>query len=136
MRGGGSGESGSVQEFFFFSSRRRHTRFDCDWSSDVCSSDLMSLWRVRALLAVVAVAMAVGLSAALAGQTGATPSTGDTEWRFFGGDAGATRYSPANQISSDNVRMLRVAWGWSSRNFGPRPATTMQVSPLMVNGVM
>src|SRR2546430_15688684 len=27
--------------FFFFSSRRRHTRFDCDWSSDVCSSDLL-----------------------------------------------------------------------------------------------
>src|SRR5256886_5824943 len=29
-----------VYGFFFFSSRRRHTRFDCDWSSDVCSSDL------------------------------------------------------------------------------------------------
>src|SRR2546427_5717482 len=29
--------------FFFFSSRRRHTRFDCDWSSDVCSSDLRAL---------------------------------------------------------------------------------------------
>src|SRR5256886_6525697 len=28
---------------FFFSSRRRHTRFDCDWSSDVCSSDLLIL---------------------------------------------------------------------------------------------
>src|SRR5690606_39388800 len=26
--------------FFFFSSRRRHTRFSRDWSSDVCSSDL------------------------------------------------------------------------------------------------
>src|SRR2546430_13655911 len=26
--------------FFFFPSRRRHTIFDCDWSSDVCSSDL------------------------------------------------------------------------------------------------
>src|SRR2546430_11748530 len=25
---------------FLFSSRRRHTIFDCDWSSDVCSSDL------------------------------------------------------------------------------------------------
>src|SRR5689334_7092922 len=25
--------------FFFFSSRRRHTRWNCDWSSDVCSSD-------------------------------------------------------------------------------------------------
>src|SRR5205085_3446403 len=29
-----------VRSVFFFSSRRRHTRFDCDWSSDVCSSDL------------------------------------------------------------------------------------------------
>src|SRR2546430_16505200 len=28
---------------FFFSSRRRHTRFDCDWSSDVCSSDLFQI---------------------------------------------------------------------------------------------
>src|SRR6266480_693706 len=36
----------SVRElcfFFFFSSRRRHTRLTCDWSSDVCSSDLP--WR-------------------------------------------------------------------------------------------
>src|SRR5947207_15228572 len=29
--------------FFFFSSRRRHTRSLCDWSSDVCSSDLRAL---------------------------------------------------------------------------------------------
>src|SRR5688572_32109872 len=28
---------------FFFSSRRRHTSFYCDWSSDVCSSDLPDL---------------------------------------------------------------------------------------------
>src|SRR2546430_12888954 len=32
---------------FFFSSRRRHTRFDCDWSSDVCSSDLEELRGLR-----------------------------------------------------------------------------------------
>src|SRR2546430_381093 len=46
--------------FFFFSSRRRHTRFDCDWSSDVCSSDLLmrSSWlpgttpRMRSLIGV------------------------------------------------------------------------------------
>src|SRR5882762_2981096 len=31
--------------FFFFSSRRRHTRFKCDWSSDVCSSDLLAAGR-------------------------------------------------------------------------------------------
>src|SRR5260370_13607428 len=29
--------------FFFFSRRRRHTRFKCDWSSDVCSSDLNAI---------------------------------------------------------------------------------------------
>src|SRR5260221_4295420 len=29
--------------FFFFSSRRRHTRSLCDWSSDVCSSDLSGI---------------------------------------------------------------------------------------------
>src|SRR3712207_7788387 len=29
-----------VRVFFFFSSRRRHTRYWRDWSSDVCSSDL------------------------------------------------------------------------------------------------
>src|SRR5690348_393503 len=33
----------SVCAFFFFSSRRRHTRWTGDWSSDVCSSDLIEL---------------------------------------------------------------------------------------------
>src|SRR5256886_4503203 len=31
---------GALVHVVFFASRRRHTRFDCDWSSDVCSSDL------------------------------------------------------------------------------------------------
>src|SRR5260370_37425548 len=34
---------------FFFSSRRRHTRFKCDWSSDVCSSDLVNFHPDRRL---------------------------------------------------------------------------------------
>src|SRR5256886_7250769 len=37
-------------ENFFFSSRRRHTRFDCDWSSDVCSSDLTKAILTRNML--------------------------------------------------------------------------------------
>src|SRR5690242_21591372 len=32
-----------LSTFFFFSSRRRHTRLTCDWSSDVCSSDLVDV---------------------------------------------------------------------------------------------
>src|SRR5699024_11607612 len=31
-----------IHKFFFFSSRRRHTRSKRDWSSDVCSSDLFN----------------------------------------------------------------------------------------------
>src|SRR3989440_752026 len=37
--------------FFFFSSRRRHTRSDRDWSSDVCSSDLHAFRCARELQA-------------------------------------------------------------------------------------
>src|SRR2546422_5682457 len=33
----------AISIFFFFSSRRRHTRCSRDWSSDVCSSDLFPL---------------------------------------------------------------------------------------------
>src|SRR5690242_21307372 len=36
--------------FFFFSSRRRHTRLTCDWSSDVCSSDLCKHVRSNAIV--------------------------------------------------------------------------------------
>src|SRR2546430_17426978 len=39
--------------FFFFSSRRRHTRFDCDWSSDVCSSDLNCFHERKSRLASI-----------------------------------------------------------------------------------
>src|SRR5690606_39635407 len=35
---------------FFFSSRRRHTRFSRDWSSDVCSSDLCDPHRIPMVL--------------------------------------------------------------------------------------
>src|SRR2546430_6362398 len=45
--------SSSCLCFFFFSSRRRHTRFDCDWSSDVCSSDLGNARSFYVLLGLV-----------------------------------------------------------------------------------
>src|SRR5688572_14131973 len=51
---------GSV--FFFFSSRRRHTRFDCDWSSDVCSSDLDGSSDPESLLAADRAVYAAGWS--------------------------------------------------------------------------
>src|SRR3989449_3951365 len=39
---------------FFFSSRRRHTRCSRDWSSDVCSSDLVRPWQADPLITTVA----------------------------------------------------------------------------------
>src|SRR5690606_9319774 len=41
----------STSYAFFFSSRRRHTRFSRDWSSDVCSSDLADYEKIRTRLA-------------------------------------------------------------------------------------
>src|SRR2546430_5806884 len=43
--------SSAIYFVFFFSSRRRHTRFDCDWSSDVCSSDLEAIAAMKAGMA-------------------------------------------------------------------------------------
>src|SRR2546430_5957739 len=56
----------AVLAYFFVSSRRRHTRFGCDWSSDVCSSDLGTA--SSALLAGV-----IGF-AGIASFQGATPA--------------------------------------------------------------
>src|SRR6266480_6232729 len=47
--------------FFFFSSRRRHTRLTCDWSSDVCSSDLVAAVAL-AFAGLVLAAAFVGLT--------------------------------------------------------------------------
>src|SRR3982750_4130270 len=44
-----------VHDFFFFSSRRRHTRYWRDWSSDVCSSDLLTGWFTPTEAGLVAV---------------------------------------------------------------------------------
>src|SRR3712207_8557539 len=43
---------GRVDDFVFFSSRRRHTRYWRDWSSDVCSSDL-EVYKRRSALGLV-----------------------------------------------------------------------------------
>src|SRR2546421_12883278 len=66
--------------YFFFSSRRRHTRSDRDWSSDVCSSDLMDL---DTLIVTVFCLVDDALAAELAGQRlrqrGPRPRLSDSE---------------------------------------------------------
>src|SRR5205807_3371833 len=64
---------------FFFSSRRRHTRLQGDWSSDVCSSDLRALERLELLDAKLSRAVLRGRDA---GNIILLPDTDvqDAEW--------------------------------------------------------
>ena len=58
------------------------------------------------------------------------------EWRFYGGDAGSTKYSPLDQINASNVKQLEIVWRWKAENFGPRPDYNWEVTPLMAGGVL
>jgi quinoprotein glucose dehydrogenase len=66
------------------------------------------------------------------GQSGAAGG----EWRYWGGDAGSTRYSPLDQITRDNVRALEVVWRWRAANFGPEPETYYRATPLYADGLL
>ena len=64
------------------------------------------------------------------------------EWRYYGGDAASTKYSPLAQITPANVKNLQVAWRWSSpdneivkTNPTARPGG-FQDTPIMANGVL
>ncbi len=82
-------------------------------------------------LLLLAIAVTV-FATSLAAQQGATGG----EWRYYGGDNGATGYSPLDQINRENVGELTVAWRWNASNFGPRPEGMYQTRPIMVGGVL
>lgn len=64
----------------------------------------------------------------------AQKGSGGADWRYISGDAGGTKYSPLDQIDASNVGKLKIAWRWTSENFGPRPDYNLEVTPLAVNG--
>ncbi len=71
---------------------------------------------------------------ALTFQALAQKGSGGADWRYISGDAGGTKYSPLDQINASNVSKLKIAWRWTSQNFGPRPDYNLEVTPLAVNG--
>src|SRR5205085_7305192 len=68
--------------FFFFSSRRRHTRFDCDWSSDVCSSDLFQFGAVGIDWFGLHVGLRGGRASGRVGGGSISPEGSDSRWLF------------------------------------------------------
>src|SRR3954469_9033268 len=81
----------------------------------------------RFVLALLLVTGASGLFA----QQGAA----NGEWRYYGGDAGNTKYSPLDQINASNVKNLEIAWRWKPDTFGPHTENLWEVTPLMIKGV-
>ena len=73
---------------------------------------------MRAATAVaVAIAAASGTAIVVAGQAGAV----NGEWRYYGGDAGNTRYAPLAQIDGTNFSQLEIAWRFKTDSLGARP---------------
>ena len=67
-------------------------------------------------------------------ETTAPASSRTAEWRFYGSDAGSTKYSPLAQIDASNVSKLHSVWSWKAQNFGAQPEFNWEVTPLMVGG--
>jgi len=82
-------------------------------------------------LACVLGVLAVGLNTA-----GQEPGATAGEWRYIGGDAAHTRYSPYDQINAGNFEKLQVAWIWRGDNFGPAVDYVFRSTPLYVNGIL
>ena len=68
-----------------------------------------------------------------AAQDAGTP---EGEWRYVGGDASHTRYSPLDQIDAGNFEDLEVAWVWRGDNFGPGVDNVFRSTPIYVDGLL
>src|SRR5690242_3251155 len=114
--------------FFFFSSRRRHTRLTCDWSSDVCSSDLISR-RCQTGEATGVPAASGGWSA----PAGACrPRSAGSAWRLWDsacgrrlpkGGGATPLFPPASAALSTRRLPVRRFWtpaGFPPHRHGPR----------------
>ena len=88
--------------------------------------------RVPGLIALAAMLSAVASTggSSAAGQSGTDRAV--SEWPMHGRDAAETRYSPLDQIDTDNVERLGLAWRWEIPKIGARLETT----PLVLDGVM
>ncbi len=65
-----------------------------------------------------------------------TSSQKPWEWRYYGGDQGASRYAPLTQINASNVANLEVAWVHKTGDAQQRPSTTNECTPIVIDGVL
>ena len=81
---------------------------------------------------IVAGALAMTLVACVRAPT-ARSGTANGEWRYYGGDAGSSRYSPLQQIDTSNVDRLEITWRWSSESLGQEKVDSyLRTTPLKI----
>src|SRR4051812_14514578 len=83
-------------------------------------------WHRNSLLALAT------LLAVSGGNAFAQKGAENGQWRYYGADAGNTKYSPLDQINASNVKDLKIAWRWQSDN----PENLWEVTPLMIDNVL
>src|ERR1044072_7368315 len=91
---------------------------------------------MRSQTRIIQLAGAFALAAMATVPTAAQYGAKSGEWRAYAGEPGSTKYSALDQINKDNAKSLRIAWRFKADNFGVFPDYNMEVTPLMVNGVL
>jgi quinoprotein glucose dehydrogenase len=76
------------------------------------------------------------VTSALLALPGWAAARTEPDWRHYGGDAGATRFSPLDLIKPSNAARLKPAWSHRCGDASQRPSTTIECTPLVVDGVM
>src|SRR6185436_11645884 len=56
--------------------------------------------------------------------------------KYWGGDAGQTRYAPLDQVNASNVSRLKIAWRWSADMAGDAASSNYKATPLLDDGVL
>ena len=93
-------------------------------------------FRTWTLLLCVGLASMASMATAALASAQVLSGTENGEWRYAGGNAGHTRYSPLEQINAANFGDLEVAWIWRGDNFGPNVDYFFRGTPLYVDGVV
>ncbi|MDG2169341.1 MAG: hypothetical protein P8L44_15595, partial [Opitutales bacterium] len=63
-------------------------------------------------------------------------SAADVDWPVYLGDKASSQYSELDQITTENVKNLKVAWTYQSGDAREDNRSQIQCNPLIINGIL